>query len=259
MLLTDGSPNDDESLRVYESGILDVSNTEMIPLKAKLQLALEEISEDVLDVLLDHSAPSDPQATTRRKIGVSDVVVTPQMRRWHAVHTLEVFYRDAFNNQLNTRYQAKINEYQKLAQGARDRTYQYGIGLALTPIPKAQMPVFSFVSGSIAETIYYVQVSWVSANGQMGDASDLTTYDSPAESLPVVTAVNPPAAATGFNVYMGLTAETLMLQNSTPVAVGGSFTLSTSGLTTGLVTGSRPGRGQVPDVYVTGGMLLRRG
>ncbi len=111
MLLTDGIPNDDASLQAYESAILQVSATEMIPLSAKLSLALTEISQDVLDTLLDRGMPSDPHATTRQTIGVSDVVVTPQMTVWHAVHTLEVFYRDAFNNQLNNRYQAKVNEY----------------------------------------------------------------------------------------------------------------------------------------------------
>ena len=46
-------------------------------------------------------ARSDPQSTMRRARGVSDVVVTPQLKRWHAIHTLGVVYRDAFNNQLN--------------------------------------------------------------------------------------------------------------------------------------------------------------
>lgn len=255
MLLTDGSPNDERSLQVYESAIVTVSNTETIPLKAKLWLALEGISEDVLDMLLDHSSPADPMATTRRTVGVSDVVVTPQMRRWHAVHTLEVFYRDAFNNQLNSRYQAKYEEYHEAAADARDKTYQFGIGLALTPIPRAQQPTFSFVAGLLPETIYYVRVSWVSAKGQEGDPSEETTYDSPAGSLAVVTPVNPPAVATGFNVYMGLTAETLALQTPTPIPAGQSFTLPA----TGLVTGTLPGDGQAPDVYVMGGMGLRRG
>jgi hypothetical protein len=255
MLLTDGSPNDDESLRDYESAILQVSDTESIPLRAKLKLALEEIAEDVLNVLLAHGLPSDPQATTRRLIGVSDVVVTRQMKRWHAVHTLEVFYRDAFNNQLNNRYQAKADEYRELSEEARARTYQFGIGLALIPIPRAQPPAFSFVAGLMAETIYYVKVSWVSASGQVGDPSELTTYDSPLGSLPVVTAVDAPAVATGFNVYMGLSPETVTLQNTTPVAVGGSFTLPALGL----ATGNGPGCGQTPDIYVTGGLMLRRG
>ena len=254
MLLTDGSPNDDESLQVYESAILQVSDTEMIPLKAKLNLALEEISEDVLAVLLNQGA-SDPHASTRRTIGASDVVVTRQMKRWHAVHTLEVFYRDAFNNQLNNRYQAKATEYRDLSVNARDKTYQFGIGLALTPIPIAQVPLFSFVAGLIPETIYYAQVAWVSANGEVGEPSCLTTYDSPAGSLPVIAGVNPPSVATGFNVYMGLSPTTVTLQNSTPVAVGSSFTLPASGL----VAGSCPGCGQAPDQYLTGATMLIRG
>ena len=254
MLLTDGSPNDDASLQVYESAILQVSDTEAIPLSAKLNLALEEISEDVLAVLLNQSA-ADPEASTRRTIGVSDVVVTRQMKRWHVVHTLEVFYRDAFNNQLNNRYQAKVKEYFELSVDARNKTYQFGIGIVLTPIPIAQLPVFSYVTGTLPDTVYYVQVAWVSANGQVGEPSCLTTYESPADSLPVVTAVDAPSVATGFNVYMGLSPQTVTLQNSTPVAVGASFTLPPSGL----VTGTCPGNGQAPDEYITGGTMLIRG
>ncbi len=255
MLLTDGCPNNEQSLQVYESGILAVSNAEMIPLNAKLRLALDEISQDVLNTLLDHGTALDPAATMRRTIGVSDVVVTDQMRRWHALHTLAVFYRDAFNNQLNSRYQAKFNEYRELTREAREIAYGFGVGIVTTPIPRAQQPTFSYVAGLIAATTYYVQVSWVAANGQEGAPSEETTYAAPAGSLPVVTAVNAPAVANGFNVYMGVSAETVTLQTETPVAAGESFTLAPSGL----VTGRCPGSGQAPDCYVTGGNLLRRG
>ena len=93
-----------------------MATIERIDLDAKLGLATEEISEDVLDILLDHTRTSDPQSNVRRTMGVSDVVVTPQMKRWHALHTLEMVYRDAFNNQLNDRYQAKCEEYQDLSR-----------------------------------------------------------------------------------------------------------------------------------------------
>jgi hypothetical protein len=255
MLLTDGNPNDTDDLRVYESAILDVANTEAIDLNAKLGLATQEISEDVLDVLLDHTRAFDPQSTMRRTKGVSDVVVTPQLKRWHALHTLGVVYRDAFNNQLNDRYEAKCIEYGELSKNARDRTYHFGIGLALNPLPQAQCPLFSFVAGYVPATMYYAQVSWVSASGQVGAPSDPTTYQTPADGLAVVTAVNPPVAATGFNVYMGLTPDTITLQNSATVAVGASFTLPSSGL----VVGVAPGSGQAADVYVVGGPTLRRG
>lgn len=253
MLLTDGCPNDTEALRVYESSVLDTANTESIDLVVKLHLALEEISEDVIDILLSHS--TDWTALLRRTKGVSDVVVTAQLKRWHALHTLEVFYRDAFNNQLNDRYQVKAQEYAELARGARLHTVRYGIGLVNNPIPQADLPQVTFTNGSPPAASYYLQVSWVSSILHEGAPSKLTALDGAQGQVPVIQAVNPPPGAAGFNVYASLTPEGLALQNSTPVAVGGSFTLSQ----TGPVSGNAPGNGQVPDLYVTGGSNLNRG
>src|SRR5258708_18291215 len=178
MLLTDSSPNNTEDLRVYESAILDAANQERIELDAKLNLSTEEISEDILDLLLDHTRSTDPLSSIRRTIGVSDVVVTPQLKRWHAVHTLEIVYRDAFNNQLNDRYLAKFKEYHELSKNAREHTFRFGIGLVLAPIPKAQIPMFSFVPGLIPATTYYVRVSWVGiGNNAVGAPSDENSYD----------------------------------------------------------------------------------
>ena len=188
-LMTDGNPNDTESLRVYETAIADVASVEGIDLDAKLGLATEEVSEDLLNILLDHTRSSDPQSNIRRNIGVSDVVVTPQLKRWHAVHTLAIVYRDAFNNQLNDRYRAKWTEYYELSRGARAQTVRYGIGLVLNPIPKAIAPTLSIVPGTGLATTYYVQVSWVSASGQEGSPSDLTTFMTAAGTSLAVQAV----------------------------------------------------------------------
>ena len=264
MLLTDGSPNNTEDLRVYESAILGLANLEAIDLGVKLDLATEEIAEEVLDFLLDH-AGTNPQvfsplqigtpAARRRLIGVSDVVVTRQLKQWHAVHTLEIVYRDAFNNQLNDRYQPKFLEYRELTRSAREHTFHFGVGLALTPIPQAQTPVFSAVAGLIPETTYYARASWVGASRQEGEPSEITAYGAPAGSLPVAAMTNPPTVATGFNVYLGLTPDALALQNSSPVPVGQSFTLPS----TGLAAGAAPGDGQAADTYISGGWMLRRG
>ena len=61
--------------------------------------------------------------------------------------------------------------------------------------------------------------------------------------------------ASGWNLYIGLTDTTVMLQNSAPLAVGQTFTLPAGGL----IAGPRPGSGQPPDLYMTGGWNLRRG
>jgi hypothetical protein len=254
-LLTDGNPNTSEALRAYETAVLDVAHVEMIDLDAKLSLATDEISQDVLDVLVDHTWLHDLQAKVRRMMGVSDVVVTPQLRRWHALRTLDLLYRDAYNNQLNDRYRQKWDEYVKLSRDARERALRFGIGLVAEPVPRAVMPVFSVAPGLIPATTYYTRVSWVSTVGQEGSPSEVTTYQTVDGSLLVVQPVNPPAAATAWNVYLGQTDSTVTLQNSAPIAVGQTFTLPP----TGLVTGKQPGDGQTPDMYVSGGRLLRRG
>jgi len=250
-LLTDGNPNDTEALRVYEAAILDVAKVESIDLDAKLGLATVEISQDVLDVLLGHARANGD----RRKIGVSDVVVSPQMKRWHALHTLAVVYRDAYNNQLNDRYKSKWEEYRELARGAKERTLEYGIGLVAGPVPRAGAPVLGAAAGALAGTIYYAQVSWVSATGQEGSASPATTFQTADNSSLTAASLNPPTIAAGWNVYLGLTVSTLMLQNSAPLAIGATFTLPGSGL----VGGAVPSDGQAADMFVTGGRILRRG
>jgi hypothetical protein len=171
------------------------------------------------------------------------------------VHTLEIVYRDTFNNQLNDRYQAKFLEYQQLSRNAREHTFRFGVGLVFHPVPEAALPVFSAVAGTLADATYYVQVTWVAAAGAEGAPSEVTTYDGSGGLIPVVSAVNPPVAATGFNVYMGTSAGVVTLQNSTPTAVGQNFTLPGSGV----VTGRPAGSGQAPDIYVTGASMFRRG
>jgi hypothetical protein len=256
MLLTDGNPNSSEDLRVYESAILSVANTETIDLDVKLGLATEEISQGVLDFLMDHAWSVDPASSpVRRALWVSDVVVSRQMKRWHAAHALEMVYRDAFNNQLNDRYQAKFQEYRQLSRDAREQTFRYGIGLVLHPIPEAAPPVFSAVAGTIPDATYYTRIAWVSATGAEGAPSEVTTYESSGGLIPVVQAVNPPAMATGFNVYLGTSVDTVTLQNATPVAVGQNFTLPGPGVANGRPAGS----GQEADFYVTGARMFRRG
>ena len=46
-----------------------MANTEAIDLNVKLGLATEEITEDVLDILLDHTRTFDPQTNMRRASG----------------------------------------------------------------------------------------------------------------------------------------------------------------------------------------------
>ncbi len=254
MLLTDGSPNLVEDLRVYESAILNLAHTEMIDLEGKLSLATEELTHEVLDFLLNGSV-EDPKGSTRREVGVSDVVVTRQMKRWHALHALAVVYRDGFHNQLNDRYKEKYFEYRDLAQRAKEQAARWGVGLVTTPVPKAGTPLMGSAAGALPEATYWAQISWVSSDGAEGMAGETLTFATPAGSLLTVQSGEAPEVAISFNVYVGSSPDTMMLQNGLPVAIGGTFTLSSSGV----AAGREPGEGQAPDLYLAAGNVLRRG
>jgi hypothetical protein len=254
-LLTDGNPNDTEMLRVYEASILSVAHVEAIDLDAKLELATAELSQEVVDILLDHDTPAHLGFGRRRTLGVSDVVVTPSLQRWHALHCLAIVYRDAYNNQLNDRYRAKWQEYKELRTEAKEQAIRFGIGLVSVPIPKASAPSFGVVPSLDPATTYYVSVNWVVANGEEGSASDVTTYTTAEGSLMVVRAVNAPANVNAWNVFVGTADGSLMQQNAAPLPIGHAFTLPL----VGLVPGRRPSEGQTPEFYITGGRLLRRG
>jgi hypothetical protein len=177
------------------------------------------------------------------------------MKRWQALHTLAVVYRDAYNNQLNDRYLGKSDEYREFARGARERTYGFGIGLVAAPIPRAGTPVLGMGTGTLAGALYYAQVSWVSASGQEGSASCAMNFQTSDNSALTVAAGNPPPVAVGWNLYVGLTVSTVNLQNNAPLGIGATFTLPGSGV----VGGRCPGDGQAAEMFVTGGRILRRG
>jgi hypothetical protein len=255
VLLTDGCPNSVEDLRVYESAILDVAKAESIDLKVKLALATEEISEDVLDFLLDNGRANDPKAGTRRDAGVSDVVVTRQLKRWHAVHAISLVYRDALHNQLNARYEQQFADYRQLAQDARGQTLRFGVGVVSEPIPAADVPGVTGVAGSgAAAATYYIRVSWVDGAGREGAPSALTAFEAAAGVVPQVDPGSAPSIAVGFHVYVGLSADSQARQNGAAVPVGASFPVPA-----GLAGGPGVGNGQAADVYVTGARVVRRG
>src|SRR5437773_129501 len=132
-LLTDGSPNSIETLKGIESSIADVAAIELIDIDIKMGLAIEEISESLL-VYLIQLGTLDPQNLTRRQLGVSTVVVTAPLRRWHAMLTIALVYRDAYHNQLNERYLAKWKYFNAVSADARKTLIQTGLGLVNVPV-----------------------------------------------------------------------------------------------------------------------------
>lgn len=255
-LFTDGPINEAIDLQNYENAILSVANTEQIDLGGKSALAQGEIAAELELFLLRRFRQPELlwSVTFRRTIGVGDVVVTDPLRRWHALKTLALVYRDAYNNQLNDRYRGKWAEYEQLAKGSAQTYFQIGVGLVSDPIPKAALPTLSTVPGTGPASTYYVAIAWGNFTGQLGAASEIAQLSTATGQQPVVAAANPPANATGWNAYVGTSPETASLQNNGLIALGNTWTL-----TAGLQAGAYPGKGQQPTWFLVDQRLIERG
>ena len=255
-LYTDGSISNLSDLRDQETGILDTAHAEGVDLTTKLRLAQEEIGVEVVAFLLEHGRGVSSEESLRR---LSNVVITPGLKQWHTFHTLELAYRDLYYNQYNDRYAEKWKEYGRLARAVAVLLFDTGVGIASDPVGRAATPELSWTPGSMSAGTYYVRVSWVTATGTEGGASEAVALVTAEGSQLVVT---PPAesqpegcATAGWNVFVGAAADETALQNDAPLAPDSTWTMPV----TGLRAGRGPSDGQSPDLYVKVSRTFRRG
>lgn len=255
-LFTDGPINTPADLQNYESAILDVASVEGIDVSGKVASAQNEISTELLLFLRRRFQVPDFSwlVTTRRGIGLGDVVVTEPLRQWHAYKTLALVYRDAYNNQLNDRYQGKWQVYEQLAKEGLRNYFQIGVGIAAGPIPRATQPQFSTVVGTGAGGMFYVASTWLGASGEQGSPSETAEINVEAGQQLVVATSGMPANVTGWNVYIGLSPSAIALQNTTPMMVASTWTM-----TAAPIQGVGPGDGQKPTWFLVDQHIIGRG
>ena len=251
-LFVDGNINGLSSLERYESNLLNVAGLEQIDIDDKMSLAQDMLASELLLFLLKQasensvwSSSSGNSFTTasRRRLGVSDVVVTEPLQRWHALKSIELFYQDAYYNQLNDRYQAKWLQYQQRSNEAATALYMIGVGVAAAPIVRADSPLLVSIDGSNPAATYYIRMTWVNQSGQEGSPSDVVALQTVDGTLLVVTPGVAPANAAGWNVYAGSLPEGCSLQNDVPIGVQVDWSPPVAGLRDGAVIGN----GQVPE------------
>lgn len=257
-LFTDGPINDAADLQRYEGDILNVATVESIDLGAKLRLAQQDLGNELVLFLLRRwsflDAGRDTALGFRRARELNDVVVSEPMRQWHVHKTLAMIYQDAYNNQLNERYQGKWKEYEQLAKASKSTYFQIGVGLVADPVPRGPLPALTSVTGPGTGATYYVAGTWVNAAGQEGAPSELaeiTTTDGQQLTAAVGSA---PPNVTGWNVYVGVSPTTASLQNQSPLTAGSVWTM-TSGPNQG--PGLPPG--QRPSWFVVDHRMIERG
>jgi len=248
-LFTDGSPAVIEYLRSYESATQDVAAAEGIDLDLKLALAAEEIGDDILRFIGAHGAHLTADSLNSDRL--ASVVVTAALRRWHAIHALELVYRDAYGSQLNERYTYKMNEYTAAARRAGEAYFQLGVGIVQKPVPKAPLPQ---VAGfAVDVTPYFARVAWVGQDGSEGAPCDAVVVDIGNGST---LSISPPDAdVAGWNVYLGTSRDSIYLQNIPPVPLGAAWIFN--GVADTESRGARSG--QVPDYFIVDYRRLQRG
>ena len=245
MLFSDGSISRLEELAAHDAGLMEVASSEGIDVTGKMGLAQEELGIELAALL--------PQGESQA--GLAGVVVTPALKLWHAFRTLELVYRDAYHTRLNDRYKGKWEECRRLGKWAMAKLLEAGIGVAGSAVPKAEKPGVAGGAGSLPDGLYLATVAWVNAAEEEGAAAECASLMLSASSSLVVTAVNPPANARGWNVYVGLADDSLFRQNQQPVALGEPWVQSEAPS----VTGKRPGTGQRPSWMRSVPRVLQRG
>jgi len=258
-LFNDGPISTAADLQQYENSILTVASTENIDLAGKMMLAQQDLANEVVSFLLRRRQRCDylPWGDSSGSLSLrelTNVVVTDPLREWHIHRTLALVYRDAYNNQLNNRYQGKWMEYEVLAKASKRTYFQIGVGLVANPVPQAAAPVLATVTGTAAGGTFYVAVTWVGAAGQEGAPSALGQLSTSNGQQLLVSVGNPPQNVTTWNVYVGTTPTTLTLQNVDPI-------LSTIGwtMTSAVNAGVALPTGQLPTWFAVDNRVIERG
>lgn len=243
-LLVDGPMSTIEDLRAQDSGVLEVSHGEGVDLTAKLEIARAQIEIEIESMLRRAGCGS-----------IGQVVATAGLKRWHVLKTLAMTYRDAYFSQLNDRYRERWRAYDSEAHEEGERLMETGVGMATNPLPRPGPVTVELPQGVLAPGNYWVRVSWMSANGEESEAS---RGESVAVDVPHSLVVRPgsaPAAATGWNVYVGRGPGLETKQNAAPLELGSYWAYESGELD----EGAKPGEGQKPDFHCARRRLLRRG
>lgn len=252
-LFTDGPVSSIQDLSAYDSHVMDVASTEGIDLTRKLAAAQDDLAVD-LAVMLANLKFADQSLWLTPSPSLANVVVTQPLKLWHIYLSLEMVYRDAYNSELNDRYAGKRDQFHQLAESAREKLIQSGIGVAAQPVPQAATPLVVTIPGALADGSYFVTIAWVNAAGEEG-ASAVPAVITISGSAIQVQPAAAPKDVTGWKVYIGIEPEAMVLQNQSPIDVG-SVWQQTMPLA---MAGPGPGTGQNPTSLKPLPRVIQRG
>jgi hypothetical protein len=249
-LFTDGLICDQESLREYESSILDVARTEGMELTPKLRVAQREIGFDIAAFLQRNGS-----RYLSPDLELTNVAISETLRHWHAVHSLSVVYRDAYFAHLNDRFREKWAQYSLLAKEAKRRCFTAGIGIVSSPLARPDAPAWDLVQGEApASRRYLIAVAIENGEAASAASSPVTAEADPGTLVRVQLGQLPTDSR--WVVYAGTADGRLVRQTTISLPGGSVWTEAACGVAT---VGDAPSNGQRPDVVVRLVNLMDRG
>ena len=263
-LFTDGLVSELPDLLGYEADLLDVAGALKVELGVKLQLAqtevgaqLEATSRRPGNVFLAKGAgwQSTGGETSAPRFDLNQVVVTPPLKLWHTFQTLALFYRDAQARKVDDKYLPKWREYKELAKWASDLLFQTGVGLTVSPVPRAQQPAIEFETSTLPAMSLYVRTTWVGQDSVEGAGSKERAVHTVANQALKLAMGPAPAAAVGWHVYMCQSQGEAFRQTDEPLMAGAEWVMPLSGVG----DGQELGNGQSAEMYRTAPKFLQRG
>ena len=196
---------------------------------------------------------------SRQLLGLSTVVITEPLRRWIVFESLSRIFAEAFNLQLNTRFQGKWKEYQNEAKSAAEFCFQSGIGIVFSALREPALPLVS-VSNRFSESGCLVRANHV--GGRQG-CRERTESSKRTDSYCWFQHFgrdgrrfsHAPAAAVGWNLYIAVDQSVPTRQTIVPSEIGSTWQLPAGGI----VIGSALGQGQMPNFYIRTSKQILRG
>jgi hypothetical protein len=257
-LFTDSAIVTIEDLSTLEASLVQVTSSHGIDIEGKIGLATSAISDKLMLWLLN-SGSSDPQSMNRRSLGLTTIVVTSILQRWICFESLARIYAEAYNAQLNTRFQGKMQEYQVEADRTANLYFQTDVGIVANPLPRPAIPLVSLQAGEMSAQSLVVSTTWVNATGvesALSAQNAVLLNDNSSIAVAMAEgALGAPRSAVSWNVYGGMQTTSLTKQNTTPLEIGSTWELPASGFQ----IGSSFTGGQLPDYHVVLSRQIRRG
>jgi len=250
-LFTDSNISSLEHLRQYDSSVLEVAKTEGIELSSKMEIAEREIALELQAFLLRHQSWASSTPTYQ----LEQVVVTPSLRHWHTLKTLELVYGDVYHSQLNDRYLGKWNMFRRLSKNTAELFFLTGVGIVNQPMARPAQPYLE-IAGSLSDSgTYLVSIAWRNSDNDASALSEPKVFEAPNGELPHVVPQNPPSNAIGYDVYVALDGHDLLLQTETPVPISLTWAMPSGGVR----PGPAPLDGQPADLTIRLQRILQRG